>query len=147
MVISSIAVALAGTAALAQDVRGNRAARRGATRQLRGRAANPNAFSDRRLERLQQTLNLTDAQMNGLRALQENRRRETESLQQEMRQKRQALRQLMQEANPNPNEVGNATLALRETRQRIREVNQRFLSGTKGLLTPDQLQRLPRRLQ
>jgi hypothetical protein len=68
-------------------------------------------------------------------------------LQQEIRQKRQALRQLMQETNPNPNEVGNATLALIETRQRMREINQRFLSGFKGTLNPDQLQRLPKRLQ
>jgi hypothetical protein len=52
MILSSIAVALAGTAALAQDVRGNRAVRRGAARQFRDRAANRNAFSDRRLERL-----------------------------------------------------------------------------------------------
>ena len=120
-IISSLIAALAGTAALAQG--------------LRGRAP----------ERLQQRLNLSEGQMNGIRALAENRRKEMEPLRQELRQKRQNLRQLLQQANPNPNEVGNATLALKETRERMREINERFRSGVKGLLTPDQLQQLPRR--
>ena len=72
MIFSTIAVALAGTTVLAQG--------------LRGRAGG------RVFERLQQRLNLTDTQINGVRALQENRRKETESLRQEMQQKRQALR-------------------------------------------------------
>ena len=85
--------------------------------------------------------------MNAVRALQETRRSETQSLQQEMRQKRQALRQLLQETNPNPSDVGNATLALKESRTRMREINQRFVASLKGLLTPQQLQQLPKRLQ
>jgi hypothetical protein len=36
---------------------------------------------------------------------------------------------------------------MKETRQRMRDINQRFMSGVKGLLTPDQLQKLPKRLQ
>jgi Spy/CpxP family protein refolding chaperone len=83
--------------------------------------------------------------MNGVRALQETRRAETQSLQQEMQQKRQALRRLLQETNPNATDVGNATLALNETRERMREINQRFASGLKSLLTPEQLQQLPKR--
>jgi Spy/CpxP family protein refolding chaperone len=99
------------------------------------------------LERMQQRLNLNETQMNGIRALQENRKKEAESLQQDTQQKRQALRQLMQQSNPNPNDVGNATLALKEERQKMRDINQRFASGVKGLLTPDQIQKLPKRLQ
>jgi len=130
VMISSIVVALAGTAALAQGFRGNR-----------GREAQ----SGRLLERLQQKLNLTEAQMNGIRALEENRRKEMDSLRQESQPKRQALRRLLQQPNPNPSDVGNATLALRDTRQKTREINQRFMSGVKGLLTPEQLQLLPKR--
>ena len=133
VIISSIAVALIASAALAQG-RGGKA---------RGR----NALGGRVLERLEQRLNLTDAQKNGLNALQENRRKEVGSLQQEIRQKRQALRQLLQQANPNPTEIGNATLAMKETRERMRDINQRFTAGLKGLLTPDQLQQFPKRLR
>jgi len=129
-ITSTIVVALAGTAALAQGFRGNR-----------GREAQ----SGRLLERLQQKLNLNETQVNGIRALEENRRKEMESLRQEVQPKRQALRQLLQQPNPNPADVGNATLALRDTRQRTREINQRFMSAVKGLLTPEQLQLLPKR--
>ena len=133
VIISTIAAALAGSAASAQG--------------RRGRAAVRNGLEGRVFQRLQQRLNLTETQVNGFRALQENRRREVESLQQETQQKRQALRQLMQQPNPNPGYVGNATLALKESRERMRDANQRFMSGVKGLLTPDQLQKLPKRFQ
>ena len=146
IIISSIAGALAGTAALAQGFRGKAALRGGFARQLRQGAAG-RAFAGRGLERLQQRLNLTDPQMNGIRALRENQRTEMESLRQEVQQKRKALRELVQEANPNPADVGNATLALKESRERMRGINQRFISGVKGLLTPDPLQKLPKRLQ
>jgi Spy/CpxP family protein refolding chaperone len=108
-----------------------------------GRAKGP----AQRIERLQKRLNLTDTQMNGIRALAETRRQEMQSLRQELKPKRQALRQSMQENNPNPADVGNAALALKGTREQRREINQRFLSGVKGLLTPDQLQKLPKRFQ
>jgi Spy/CpxP family protein refolding chaperone len=132
-IITSLVFTLAGTAALAQGLRG-RAARRGGSR-------------TERLERLQQKLNLNETQMNGVRALQENRRKEMEGLRGEFQQKRQALRQLMQQANPNPTDVGNATLALKQERERARGINQRFMAGVKGLLTPEQLQQLPKRLR
>jgi Spy/CpxP family protein refolding chaperone len=145
ILISSIVVALAGTAALAQGVRGNSSLRGGAGGQFRQRAGGRAERADRMLERLQQKLNLNETQVSGLRALQETRRKEMESLRQETQPKRQALRQLLQQPNPNPNDVGNATLALRNTRQRTKEIKQRFLSGLKGLLTPEQLQILPKR--
>ena len=152
IIITGLIVALASTAALAQGLRGKAAARRGLAAQagqagqLRDRSA-ARGLDSRRLEKLQQNLGLSASQMNGLQALEENRLKETETLQQEMQQKRQALRQLLQQPNPNANEVGNATLALKELRGRNREINQRFTSGIKGLLTPDQLQKLPKRLQ
>ena len=133
MIISCLVVALAGTAALAQGGRRQRG--------FKG------ARAGQRFEQLEQRLNLTDVQKNALRALQETRRAETQTLQQELQQKRQTLRQLLQETNPNPSDVGNATLALRESRTRMRDINQRFTSGLKSLLTPEQLQQLPKRRQ
>jgi Spy/CpxP family protein refolding chaperone len=136
LIISSMVVALAGTAAFAQGVRA-KGLRRG----------NRQEFSDRTLERLQQKLNLNETQLNGIRALQETRQKEAQPLQQETQQKRQALKQLLHQSNPNPTDVGNATLALKQERERMRDINQRFLSGVKGLLTPDQIQQLPKRLR
>ena len=67
IIISSLLLAMAGTAVLAQG--------------RRGRAAGRGGFPAQRIERLQQRLNLTDSQMNGIRALAENRRKEMEGRQ------------------------------------------------------------------
>jgi Spy/CpxP family protein refolding chaperone len=133
VITSSIVFALAGTAAIAQG--------------FRGKGFGGGARSGQILERLQQKLNLTEAQMQGIRALQETRRTEMASLRQDLKPKRQALRQLLQESNPNPMDVGNATLALQGSRAKVRDINRNFISGVKALLTPDQLQKLPKRLQ
>ena len=129
VIVSSIAVMLVGTVATAQG--------------FRGRPGFRGDFSSRLKERL----NLTDAQVNGIQALKENRRKEIQSLRQETQPKRQALRQLLNQPNPNPTDVGNATIALKQNRERARDINQGFISGVKGLLTPDQLQKLPKRFQ
>jgi Spy/CpxP family protein refolding chaperone len=132
---SCLVLALAGTAALAQGLHGRAAGRFG------GQAG------QNFLERMQQRLNLTAAQVDGIRSLQENRQKEMQALRQEIQPERKALRQLLQQPNPNPTDVGKATLAMRGTREKAREINQRFMSGVKGLLTPDQIQKLPKRLQ
>ena len=132
IIISSLVVAPAGTSLLDQGQRSK---------------AGPGGRPGQEIELLPQKTNLNDTQRNALQALQENRRKEMESLQSELRQKREGLRTLMQQPNPNPTDVGNATLALRETRSRGREINQRFLDGVKGLLGPDQQQRLPKRIR
>jgi Spy/CpxP family protein refolding chaperone len=134
----TIIIATAVTALLAVSVFGQG---------LRGRAAGRAGGPAQRIEKLQKKLNLTDTQMSGIRALAETRRQEMQSLRQELKPKRQALRQSMQENNPNPADVGTAALALKDTGERRRDINQRFLSGVKGLLTPAQLQELPKRLR
>jgi Spy/CpxP family protein refolding chaperone len=132
---SCLVVGLAGTALLAQGLHGRTAGRFG------GQAG------QNFIERMQQKLNLTPAQVEGIRALQDTRQKEMQALRQEMQPERKALRQLLQQANPNPTDVGKATLAMRGTREKAREINQKFVSGVKGLLTPEQLQKLPKRLQ
>ncbi len=132
IIISSLFIALVGTSVWAQGVRRN---------------AGPRERQGPGIARLVERLNLTEVQKNGIRALQQTRQQEMRSLQDEMRQKRQALRELMQQQNPNPADVGNATLALRELRERRRSINERFLSGIRALLTPEQLEQLPRRLR
>src|SRR5690349_974116 len=103
---SCLVLALAGTAALAQGLHGRAAARSG------GQAG------QNFLGRMQQRLNLTPAQLDGIRALQDNRQKEMQALRQEIQPERKALRQLLQQPNPNPTDVGNATLAMRGTREK-----------------------------
>jgi Spy/CpxP family protein refolding chaperone len=131
LIISSLVLLLAAAVAYAQG------------RQFRG--GRDRGFSPQRLEHLQKELGLNESQLSGIRALDENRRKEMEPLRQELRQKKQTLRQMMEAANPNPADVGNATLSLKDTRERARDINQRFMSGLKGLLTPEQQQKLPKR--
>jgi Spy/CpxP family protein refolding chaperone len=132
---SCLVIALAGTAVLAQGFHGKAAGRFGGH------------SGQNFIERMQQRLNLTPAQVDGIRALQENRQKEMQALRQEIQPERKALRQLLQQPNPNPTDVGNATLAMRGTREKAREINQKFFAGVKGLLTPDQIQKLPKRQQ
>lgn len=132
IIVSSIAVALAAITAGAEGLKQRKTLRDG--------------FDGQRLEHLQKKLNVTDGQMNGIRTLADNRRKEMEELQSELRQKREVLRSLMQN-NPNPADVGNAALSLQKTRERARFINQRVADGVRGLLTPKQLQRLPKRLR
>jgi hypothetical protein len=115
VVVATIALALTGTADAAQRrAAGQRAERR-------------NERQDRVGQRLQQRFNLNDTQMNGVRTLQESRKKEMQALRQELRQNRDTSQDLR-----------------RESRDRRRDINQRFKSGVRGLLTPDQLQRTPR---
>jgi Spy/CpxP family protein refolding chaperone len=131
LIISSLVLLLAAAVAYAQG------------RQFRG--GRDGGFPPQRLEHLQKELGLNESQLSGIRALDENRRKEMEPLRQELRQKKQTLRQMMEAANPNPADVGNATLSLKDTRERARDINQRFILGLKGLLTPEQQQKLPKR--
>ncbi len=103
-----------------------------------GRRNNRQPFGERMIQRLQRTLNLTESQMNGIRALDQTRRAEMEATQLERRTKREAVKALMDQPNPDPTVLGRAMLEMRETREKVRTINERFRSGINGLLTPEQ---------
>jgi Spy/CpxP family protein refolding chaperone len=127
-------IALTGSAAAAQG--------------LRNKSGLHDRVASRSLERFQRRMNLNETQAAQIRALQESRLKEIQSLRQESQSKRQSLRQLLRQPDPNPNEVGNAIIALRAgARGRKRDINARFAAGVKALLTPEQAQKLPKRLQ
>lgn len=133
IIIPALVIALAATSFGAQRLK-----------QLKNRRE---GLADQRLERIEKKLNLNDSQINGIRALTENRQKEMDQLEKDLMQKRQALRSLMRQRNANPSDIGNATLELKETRERAKSINQRFLDGVKSLLSADQQQRLPKRLK
>jgi Spy/CpxP family protein refolding chaperone len=92
----------------------------------------------RSLERIQKALNLTADQMSSLQALIDSRRSNWEALAQEMRQNMGVLRDLQQQPNPNPTDLGNAMLALRSTREKIKIAQDEFYTMFSNLLTTDQ---------
>jgi len=83
-------------------------------------------------------LNLTQDQRQAMKALREGNRAQRQALEQETRQKAQALRELMSQTDPNPAEVGNAVLALKQARTRSRELREQTMSNFRNSLTPDQ---------
>ena len=79
---------------------------------------------------LKSALNLTDAQVEAIKALIQTERDRAQAIRTEIQQKRQVLDTLLSAASPNPLDVGNAAIALR------------FISELKKLLTGDQQQKL-----
>jgi len=91
-----------------------------------------------RLKAARKALNLTPDQINNLKSIRQGNKSQRQSIRQDARQKREALRSLMAQGNPNPTDVGNATLALKQVRERAQQLRQQSLSSFKGSLTPEQ---------
>jgi Spy/CpxP family protein refolding chaperone len=96
----------------------------------------------RGIDRIQQALNLTADQVNSLKALTESQRQALQPLVKEAREKAQALRDLQQQPNPNPTDIGNAMLAMRATRERMKAAQQNFRQSLNNLLTTEQREKL-----
>ena len=110
-------------------------------------AQGPQRGRDRNIDRIQRALNLTPDQVNSLQALIQSQRPAMESIAKDVRDKAQALRELQRQPNPNPTDAGNAMLALRAARERIRAERQRFEESLRNLLTTDQREKLDRMKQ
>ena len=92
--------------------------------------------------RLEKALDLTPAQIEQLKTIQQANKPQRQAIMQEMRQKRQALRSLMTQNNPDPTQIGNAALSLKETQKRAQQLRQQSLESLKQVLTADQLKKL-----
>jgi|SRR5688572_27699387 len=95
-----------------------------------------------RLEGLKAALNLTDAQVEAIRALNQTRMTRAQAIMTEMQQKRQALGTLLDAATPNPTDVGNAAIALHASQKKLAAERDWFIAELKKLLTGDQQQKL-----
>ena len=100
-----------------------------------------------RANAIRKGMNLTEEQKQTLRALREGNRTQRQTLMQDTRQKAQALRDLLSQANPNPTDVGNAALALKQARARARELRQQTMKNFRNNLTPEQLKQFRPRLK
>src|SRR5690349_15096408 len=61
---------------------------------------------------LKAALNLTDAQVSAIEAINQNARTQAQTIMTDMSQKRQTLNTLLDAASPNPTDIGNAALAV-----------------------------------
>ncbi|OLD57897.1 MAG: hypothetical protein AUI54_01000 [Acidobacteria bacterium 13_1_40CM_2_56_5] len=91
---------------------------------------------------LKAALNLTDAQVDAVKALIATRQQQTEAIRTETQQKRQALDAVLNVASPNPTDVGNAAIALRASENKLSAERDWFLTELKKLLTGAQQQTL-----
>ncbi len=85
---------------------------------------------------------LTPEEREALKALVEANKPNRQAIRQEIRHKVQAVKNLRSQANPNPTELGNAMLALREARGRAQQMRQDTMERFKNSLTPEQQKRI-----
>jgi Spy/CpxP family protein refolding chaperone len=100
------------------------------------------ARSDRRGARLAEYLGLDAQQRAALQQLQKQHRDEMKPLWEEGRELRRKLRAVIEAEKPDPQAVGEATLALKAHRERTKADRAEFEQKIEGLLTPEQKQKL-----
>jgi Spy/CpxP family protein refolding chaperone len=91
---------------------------------------------------LKNALGLTDAQVTSIQSLAQTERTRMRTLMTDVQQKRQALNTLLNATSPNPNDVGNAAIALHAAQSKLPGERDYFISQLKTLLTGDQQQKL-----
>jgi Spy/CpxP family protein refolding chaperone len=92
-----------------------------------------------KLGAIRRALNLTEDQIGSLKAIREANKPQREAIRAELRQKAQTLRSVMSQANPNPTDVGNAMLALKEVRGRAQQLREQAMNSFSSSLTAEQL--------
>ena len=83
-------------------------------------------------------LNLSEAQVTGLRALLTQRGEASRSALQELGQKQTALHTLLNQQNPSALDIGNAYLAVQSAQNGLKAAEQKFQTDFRALLTPEQ---------
>ena len=83
-------------------------------------------------------LNLSEAQVTGLRALLTQRAEAANTAFQEMGEKQRALHTSLSQQSPNALDIGNAYLAMQSAQNRLKSVEQKFQTDFRALLTPEQ---------
>jgi Spy/CpxP family protein refolding chaperone len=98
----------------------------------------PEEFQGETIQAVRATLNLSDVQVNALKALLKMRQDTTEQMMHAAHETQQALDNLTSQKNPNPNEVGMAFLASRSAHEQIQAAEEKFRTDFKALLNAGQ---------
>jgi len=107
-----------------------------------GRHGGPGAHGGHRLERLARVLDLTEAQVAEARALHEAARADLEPIFAASRELRTRLDGLLDAPSPDPAQVGETVIALRQNREAMRAVHEETKAGFEALLTAEQREKL-----
>src|SRR3990170_1397458 len=91
---------------------------------------------------LKTALNLTDAQVDAIKALMKTRDDRAQSIMSDIQNKRQSLNALLDAASPNAVDIGNAALAVRAAEKKMAAERDWFIAELKKLLTGEQQQKL-----
>lgn len=98
----------------------------------------PQGRGQGRGQRLADYLGLSDEQRATWKSLHEQRRTEMEPLRQEGRDLRDRLQGALNAANPDPSAVGQAALAMKQHRERVKASEESFQTRLVSTLTDDQ---------
>jgi uncharacterized membrane protein len=98
----------------------------------------PGLPSDESIQNVRTALNLSDVQVNALKALFKMRQQTIEQTLMSVEETRRKLEDLLKQTNPNPTEVGTAFLASRSIDERIRGIDEKFRTDFRAALSPDQ---------
>ena len=98
----------------------------------------PEEFQAETIQAVRATLNLSDVQVNALKALLKMRQDTTEQMMHAAHETQEALDNLTSQKNPNPNEVGTAFLASRSAHEQIQAAEEKFRTDFKALLNAGQ---------
>ena len=100
--------------------------------------AGPSRGPERRLGRAADYLGLSADQQANWKSLFEQHKAEIEPLRQERHQLHERLKAAMSAENPDPTAVGEATLALKSHREKMKAAHQAFETRLASTLTPEQ---------
>jgi Spy/CpxP family protein refolding chaperone len=101
--------------------------------------------ADDAIPTVQKALNLTEAQVTGLKALVTQRTEGSKSAFQEFAEKQKTLQAILAQQNPSALDIGNAYLAVLSAQNTLKGLTDKFQTDFRALLTADQrtaLQRL-----
>lgn len=87
-------------------------------------------------------LGLTEDQKAQVRQLHEELRAKAEPLMEQVREQHEAVQTLLDNANPDPTEVGNQVIAAHQTRAQLKALHEDFKARFSALLTAEQREKL-----
>jgi hypothetical protein len=99
---------------------------------------------DEVVQKAKTVLNLSDVQVNAVKALLKMRNEATAQILKETEAAHRKVEELMRQTNPNPAEVGAAHLAVQSVHERLEQVQEKFRTDFKALLSADQRGQLAR---
>jgi Spy/CpxP family protein refolding chaperone len=105
-------------------------------------AGSPGGQRPNPLNGLKNALGLTDAQVQAITSLAQTEKSRVQAIMADIQQKRQALNTLLNASSPNPNDVGNAAIALNVSEKKLSPERDYFIAQLNTLLTGDQQQKL-----